>query len=120
MLRFFILCVVVSCAGELIQGFICNQPDPITGEYPLRDNSNLPLNIFGQAWLVNDILLGAVVTLYIWGALSRAREAREPRARALGMARDYHYRRCFYRAVHCEVLWNCIRRSQGQRDARLP
>ena len=66
MLRFFILCVVVSCAGELIQGFICNQPDPITGEYPLWDNSNLPLNIFGQAWLVNDILLGAVVTLYIW------------------------------------------------------
>lgn len=65
-LRFFLLCVIASCAGELIQGFICNMPDPVTGEYPLWDNSNLPLNILGQAWLVNDILLGIIVTLYIW------------------------------------------------------
>lgn len=65
-LEFYILAVLASMAGELIQGFIQNQPDPVTGEYPLWDNSELPLNILGQAWLVNDILLGAVVTLYVW------------------------------------------------------
>ena len=65
-LRFFLLCVVAACVGELVQGFICNQPDPVTGEYPLWDNSKLPLNVLGQAWLVNDILLGIIVTLYVW------------------------------------------------------
>ena len=66
LLRFFLLCVGAACAGELIMGFLLNQPDPITGEFPLWDNSQLPLNIFGQAWLINDILLGTVITLYIW------------------------------------------------------
>ena len=46
-------------------GFMLNQPNA-AGEYPLWDNSNLPLNILGQAWLVNDLALGAVATLYTW------------------------------------------------------
>lgn len=33
---------------------------------PLWDNSELPLNILGQAWLVNDIVLGIVAMLYTW------------------------------------------------------
>lgn len=65
-LLFFLLCMAASCAGELIMGLLLNQPDPITGEYPLWDNSYLPGNVLGQAWLVNDFLLGIVVTLYIW------------------------------------------------------
>lgn len=65
-LRFYLLCVVASCAGELIMGLLVNQPDPVTGVYPLWDNSYLPFNVLGQAWLVNDILLGGLVTLYIW------------------------------------------------------
>ena len=52
--------------GELIMGLLLNQPDPVTGEYPLWDNSYLPGNILKQAWLVNDVLLGAVITLYVW------------------------------------------------------
>lgn len=65
-LRFFLLCAVAACAGELIMGFLLNQPDPVTGVYPLWDNSQLPFNVLGQAWLVNDVLLGIVITLYIW------------------------------------------------------
>ena len=65
-IEFFIVAVLVSMLGELIMGLLLNQPDPITGEYPLWDNSYLPGNILKQAWLVNDILLGAVITLYVW------------------------------------------------------
>ena len=65
-LRFFLLCVVAACAGELIMGLLLNQPDPVTGVYPLWDNSQLPGNVLGQAWLVNDFLLGIIITLYIW------------------------------------------------------
>ena len=65
-LRFYLLCVAAACAGELIMGFMLNQPDPITGVYPLWDNSYLPFNVLGQAWLVNDVLLGSLITLYIW------------------------------------------------------
>ena len=65
-LRFFIVAVVASMAGELIMGLLLNQPDPVTGTYPLWDNSKLPGNVLGQAWLVNDVLLGICVTLYIW------------------------------------------------------
>ena len=46
-------------------GLILNQPDA-AGEYPLWDNSELPLNILGQAWLVNDLVLGGVAMLYTW------------------------------------------------------
>lgn len=65
-ITFFLLATLAAMAGELIQGFLQNQPDPITGEYPLWDNSQLPGNILGQAWIVNDLLLGAVITLYVW------------------------------------------------------
>lgn len=64
--RFFVFAVIASMIFELVMGLMLNQPDPVTGEYPLWDNSYLPLNIFKQAWLVNDILLGGVVTLYVW------------------------------------------------------
>ena len=66
LIQFYLLAVVASMTVELVMGLILNQPDPLTGIYPLWDNSQLPLNIFGQAWLVNDMLLGAVVTIYVW------------------------------------------------------
>ena len=50
---------------ELGMGLLLNQPDA-AGVYPLWDNSQLPLNILGQAWLVNDLVLGAVAMLYTW------------------------------------------------------
>jgi uncharacterized membrane protein len=50
---------------ELTMGFLLNQPDS-TGEYPLWDNSDLPLNILDQAWLVNDVFLSALAMLYVW------------------------------------------------------
>ena len=65
-LRFFLLAVIVSFLAELIMGLLLNQPDPVTGVYPLWDNSQLPGNILGQAWIVNDLLLGSAVTIYIW------------------------------------------------------
>lgn len=66
LLRFYLLAVFASMMGELIMGLLLNQPDPVTGAYPLWDNSYLPGNVLGQAWLVNDVLLGSLVTLYIW------------------------------------------------------
>jgi uncharacterized membrane protein len=65
-LRFWLFAVLASMVGELSMGLLLNQPDPVTGVYPLWDNSYLPLNVLGQAWLVNDVLLGTLVTLYIW------------------------------------------------------
>lgn len=62
---FFAVTVIVCMLMELAMGFMLNQPDP-TGEYPLWDNSDLPLNILGQAWLINDIVLGVVALLYTW------------------------------------------------------
>ena len=46
-------------------GFMLNQPNA-AGEYPLWDNSELPFNILDQAWLVNDIVLGALALVYTW------------------------------------------------------
>lgn len=62
---FFVITVLVCMAMELVMGWLLNQPDA-SGEYPLWDNSELPLNILGQAWLVNDLALGAVAMLYTW------------------------------------------------------
>lgn len=64
-LQFFIVAVVACAAMECIMGWIVNQPDEF-GQYPYWDNSVLPLNIFNQAWLVNDIMLGGVSLLYVW------------------------------------------------------
>lgn len=63
--EFFIAGVLVAMAMELTQGFIQNMPDE-NGVYPLWDNSQLPFNILGQAWLVNDVFLSMVITLYVW------------------------------------------------------
>lgn len=63
--QFFIITVFVCMLMELIMGLLLNQPNHL-GEYPLWDNSQLPLNIFNQAWLVNDLVLGAVAMFYTW------------------------------------------------------
>ena len=64
-IHFYVITVLVCMLMELAMGFMLNQPDAF-GNYPLWDNSQLPLNILGQAWLVNDVALGAVAMLYTW------------------------------------------------------
>lgn len=61
----FVLSVVLSMLMELGFGLLVNQPDA-AGVYPFWDNSDLPLNIFGQAWLVNDLFIGLAGTAYVW------------------------------------------------------
>ncbi len=63
--QFYITCVVVTMLMELGMGLLMNQPDA-SGVYPIWDNSQLPLNIMQQAWLPNDLLLGACALLYTW------------------------------------------------------
>ena len=63
--EFYVITVFVCMFMELAMGFMLNRPDA-AGVYPLWDNSQLPLNILGQAWLVNDIALGAVAMFYTW------------------------------------------------------
>lgn len=64
-LESFVFAVLLAMLMELGFGLMINQPDE-NGVYPFWDNSQLPLNIFGQAWLVNDIVIGIVAMLYIW------------------------------------------------------
>ena len=64
-IHFFIVSVFVAMGAELAQGFLQNQPDQY-GNYPLWDNSRLPGNILGQAWIVNDLLIAALLTLFVW------------------------------------------------------
>lgn len=73
-LEFFVIAVVMCAAMECVMGWIINQPDQF-GEYPYWDNSVLPLNIFGQAWLVNDIFLGLVSLAYVWLAFPFCQKA---------------------------------------------
>lgn len=61
----FLVAVFVAMVLELVIGLIINQPDEY-GIYPYWDNSQLPLNVFGQAWLVNDIVIGFVAMVYVW------------------------------------------------------
>ncbi len=68
-LIFYVLGVFLGMAGELIQGFLQNQP--VNGVYPLWDVSNYPGNILGQAWIVNDLLLGVVITFTTWHMLPK-------------------------------------------------
>lgn len=63
--QFYVCTVMVCMLMELTMGFLLNQPDA-SGEYPLWDNSELPFNVFDQAWLVNDVALGAVAMLFTW------------------------------------------------------
>lgn len=64
-LAFFVLAVGLCAVLETGIGLAINQPNHL-GEYPYWDNSELPLNILGQGWLVNDVLLGAVATAFVW------------------------------------------------------
>lgn len=64
-LESFVFAIFLSMIMELIIGWMINQPDA-TGEYPFWDNSQLPLNIFGQAWLINDFIIGFVAMIYVW------------------------------------------------------
>jgi uncharacterized membrane protein len=61
----YVVTVALAALLEWGIGVIINQPDE-TGTYPYWDNSHLPLNIGGQAWLVNDIVIGAMAMLYLW------------------------------------------------------
>lgn len=63
--QFYLVTVLICLLMELAMGFMLNQPDA-AGVYPLWDNSQLPLNVLGQAWLVNDLALGVVAMLYTW------------------------------------------------------
>ena len=71
---FFVIATVACMLMELVMGFMLNQPNAL-GVYPLWDNSELPLNVLGQAWLVNDLTLGAVATLYTWVVYPAAERA---------------------------------------------
>lgn len=65
LLESFAAAVLIAMALELVIGLLVNQPDQF-GEYPYWDNSQLPLNVLGQAWLVNDIVIGVMAMLYVW------------------------------------------------------
>ena len=65
LLEFYVFAVILSMLMELIIGLIISQPDEF-GNYPFWDNSQLPLNVFGQAWLVNDMVIGFMAVLYLW------------------------------------------------------
>ena len=61
---FYVISVFLGMAGELTQGFLQNQP--VNGVYPLWDVHDYPGNILGQAWIVNDVLLGVLITVAAW------------------------------------------------------
>lgn len=64
-LETYAIAVFAAMAMELGFGLLVNQPDE-DGNYPYWDNSKLPLNIFNQAWLVNDLFIGTVAVAYTW------------------------------------------------------
>lgn len=64
-LETFVYAVVIAAVLETVIGLIINQPDEF-GVYPYWDNSVLPLNILGQGWLVNDIVIAVMAMLYLW------------------------------------------------------
>lgn len=66
LLECFVVVVALACMLELIIGLLVNQPDAITGIYPYWDNSQLPGNVLGQAWIVNDIAIGIAAMIYLW------------------------------------------------------
>lgn len=65
MLETFVYTTLLAAVLETTIGLIINQPNAM-GVYPFWDNSQLPLNILGQGWLVNDIVIGVVAVLYLW------------------------------------------------------
>ena len=64
-LETYAIAVLASMGMELGFGLLVNQPDE-NGNYPYWDNSKLPLNVFKQAWLVNDLVMGAVTVVRAW------------------------------------------------------
>lgn len=62
---FYVLALIACIVMEAGCGMIINAPDA-NGVYPLWDNSDLPLNILGQAWLPNDILFALLASVYVW------------------------------------------------------
>lgn len=65
LLQSFVVAVGLALLMELVIGLLVNQPDAM-GAYPYWDNSHLPLNVLGQAWLVNDLFIGVAAMLYVW------------------------------------------------------
>lgn len=65
MLETYAIAVLAAMGMELGFGLLVNRPDE-NGNYPYWDNSKLPLNIFKQAWLVNDLVMGAVAVAHTW------------------------------------------------------
>lgn len=63
--EFYLVCVFACMLMEIGMGLLLNQPDA-AGNYPLWDNARLPLNVLGQAWIPNDLALGAVALIYTW------------------------------------------------------
>ena len=64
-LEMFAFAIAISAFLETVIGLIINQPDA-NGLYPYWDNSQLPLNILGQGWLINDLVIGLIAMVYIW------------------------------------------------------
>ena len=64
-LESFVFAVLLSMVMELGFGLLVNQPNEF-GVYPYWDNSQLPFNVLGQAWLVNDVVIGLMAMLYVW------------------------------------------------------
>jgi hypothetical protein len=64
-LETYAIAVLAAMGMELGFGLLVNRPDE-QGNYPYWDNSKLPLNIFKQAWLVNDLVIGAVAVVHVW------------------------------------------------------
>ena len=67
LLVFYVVSVFIGMVFELTQGFLQNQP--VDGVYPLWDVSDHPGNILGQAWIVNDIFIGLLITFIVWVVL---------------------------------------------------
>ncbi len=65
MFETYVIAVLAAMGMELGFGLLVNRPDE-DGNYPYWDNSKLPLNVFKQAWLVNDLVMGAVAVAHIW------------------------------------------------------
>ena len=64
-LETFAIATALAAIMETAFGFICNQPDK-NGVYPFWDNSQLPGNILGQGWIVNDLVMGVICVVYVW------------------------------------------------------
>ncbi len=64
-LETFAIATALAAVMETAFGFICNQPDE-NGVYPFWDNSQLPGNILGQGWIVNDLVMGVMCVVYVW------------------------------------------------------